>query len=372
MSRFKFHSGHTAGCGCLSRRALLVGAGALGAGVSMSAAAQQTGAGVARAVVPSLFAMPTDARAGRRIDVHHHAVPPAYLAASGLTGVPQLNGWSVQKSLDDMDAAGVATAMLSVPSAGLWPRDTMANRRTARACNDFMAAMVHDHPTRFGMFATLPLSDSEGSLAETAYALDVLKADGIGLYTSYHDRWLGDPAFDRVFDQLNRRRAMVYTHPTTADCCSAILPGISPAAIEYGTDTTRAIANWMFSGSGNRFTDLTLIFSHAGGTMPFLIQRYEQEARLPAHAATLPDGTIPLLRRYFYDTAQAANPVALGALMQVVPPSQVLFGTDYPYRPSIQMVAGVVGSHLSAAEQGMIYRDNALRLFPRLAAIPAG
>ena len=139
-----------------------------------------------------------------------------------------------------------------------------------------------------------------------------------------------------------------------------------PHRHEFGSDTTRAIAGWLFGGSATRFTDLNLIFSHAGGTMPFLIQRFEMEARTPANAGKLPEGVLPLLRRYYYDTAQAANPVALGALMRIVPPRQVLFGTDFPYRDGAQAVAGLAGSHLSPADLDMIYRANALRLFPRL------
>jgi predicted TIM-barrel fold metal-dependent hydrolase len=362
---------HAAECSRINRRTLLVGAGVLGVGLSVSAAAQQLSAMGANALVPAFKRSPAKVRAGRRIDVHHHPAPPAYLAAVGAGSGEQLKSWSVQKALEDMDTAGIATAMLSIAAAGLWPHDVMANRRTARACNEFMARMASDYPGRFGVFATLPLGDVQGSLEETAYVLDILKADGVGLFTSYHNRWLGDPAFDPVFEELNRRGALVYTHPTVADCCAKTVPGVSPAVIEYGTDTSRAIASWVFGGSGNRFRDLTLIFSHAGGTMPFLIQRFEQEARVPANASKLPNGTLPLLRRYFYDTAQATNPVALGALMQIVPAHQVLFGTDFPYRSSAQVVAGLKSSHLSSTELDLIYRDNALRLFPRLARVEA-
>jgi 6-methylsalicylate decarboxylase len=200
---------------------------------------------------------------------------------------------------------------------------------------------------------------------EAVHALDILKVDGIAVFTSYHDLWLGDSAFDPVFQELDRRRAVVYVHPSTADCCTRTVPNISPATIEYGTDRTRAIANWVFGGSGNRFPNLSLIFSHAGGTMPFLIERFEQEARVPRHSANLPDGALPLLRRYFYDTAQSANPVALGALARVVPLSQILFGSDFPYRDSFRSVAGLAESGFASSPLQMICRDNALRLLPR-------
>lgn len=342
-------------------------AGAFGLGLSAPALAGSGTPPGAEALVPSLHRRPAEPRHRRSIDVHHHLVPPAYLAAAGEEATDQLRRWSVQGTLDDMDQAGVATAMLSVPAAGLWPRDIAANRRTARACNLFMASMAADYPGRFGFFATLPLTDIEGSLAEAAHALDVLKADGVGLFTSYRDRWLGDAAFNPVFAELDHRRAVVYAHPTTADCCGRTVPGISPAAIEYGTDTTRAIASWIFGGNARRFPNIAMIFSHAGGTMPFLIERFEQEARAARNAIHFPDGTLPLLRRYFYDTAQSANPVALEALAKVVSPGQILFGADYPYRNSALTMAGLSASGFSQAKLAKIHRDNALRLFPRLA-----
>jgi len=155
------------------------------------------------------------------IDVHHHISPPAYnqeLIARGINE-PPLQRWSVQKSLDDMDKAGVATAVTSITTPGVWFGDSNAARRLARKCNDYAATLARDHPGRFGVFASLPLPDTEGSLQEIGYAFDALRAEGVGLMMSYGDKWLGDPAFDPVMEELNRRKAVVYTHPTVAECC---------------------------------------------------------------------------------------------------------------------------------------------------------
>jgi len=157
------------------------------------------------------------------IDVHHHISPPAYnqeLIARGINE-PLLQRWSVQKSLDDMDKAGVATAVTSITTPGVWFGDNHAARRLARKCNDYAATLARDHPGRFGVFASLPLPDTEGSLQEIGYAFDALRVDGVGLMTSYGDKWLGDPAFDPVMEELNRRKAVVYTHPTRG----RMLPG---------------------------------------------------------------------------------------------------------------------------------------------------
>ena len=176
------------------------------------------------------------------IDVHHHISPPAYnqeLIARGINE-PPLQRWSVQKSLDDMDKAGVATAVTSITTPGVWFGDSNAARRLARKCNDYAATLGRDHPGRFGVFASLPLPDIDGSLQEIGYAFDTLRADGVGLMTSYGDRWLGDPAFDPVMEELNRRKAVVYTHPTLAECCRGILPVVHRAVVEFQTDRARS------------------------------------------------------------------------------------------------------------------------------------
>jgi predicted TIM-barrel fold metal-dependent hydrolase len=304
----------------------------------------------------------------RRIDVHHHPVPPAYLAAVGGAGreAPPLRGWSPERSLADMDRAGVATAMLSIPASGMWRPDAAENRKIARACNEYMANLVQRHPGRFGLWAALPLADIDGSLAELAYAMDTLHADGVGLFTDYGSAWLGDARFAPVFAELERRRAVVYTHPTTAACCGNLVPGVESAVIEYATDTARTIASLLFSGTAARTPNVKYIFSHAGGTMPTLIERFVLMSRQPNMAKVTPDGVLPQLERFYYDVAQAANPEALGPLMKLVPDSQVVFGTDYPYRTSLEYVAGLMGCGLTEAQLSAIGRTNALDLVPRL------
>ena len=184
--------------------------------------------------------------------------------------------------------------------------------------------MAQDHKGRFGRFAALPLPDVAASLKEIEYALDQVKADGIGMMTSYGDKWLGDPAFLPVMEELNRRKAIVYTHPTTANCCGNLIPGIADATIEYGTDTTRTIASLVFGGTLKRCPDLRFIFSHAGGTMPFLIGRFEAQPRIvKSSGENVPQaGLLLTLRRHYYDCAQSANPITMGALMQLIPTSR--------------------------------------------------
>jgi predicted TIM-barrel fold metal-dependent hydrolase len=207
-------------------------------------------------------------------------------------------------------------------------------------------------------------------LREIEYAMDTLKADGIGLLTSYGDKWLGHPSFLPVMDELNRRKALVYTHPTTANCCVNLVKTQQPAMIEFGTDTTRTIADIIFSGNAVKFRDIRWIFSHAGGTMPMLLDRFVRNAFLDPNAKpTVPDGTLAELKRFYYDTAQTANKPAMLALSAIVPTSQIVFGTDFPYRTSIDHITALRDCGVfSESQLADIERGNALKLLPRLAA----
>ena len=307
----------------------------------------------------------------RRIDVHHHPSPPSYLATRGGRdyAYPAQQGWSVQRSLEDMAKGGVATAMLSLPHAAqIWPQDRAEARGLAREWNEFMAKLALDHPGRFGVFAALPVLDIEGSLAEVAYAMDTLKADGVCLMTNIGDRWLGDPHYHPLFEELNRRKAVVYTHPVAPDCCRGILPELNDATIEYGTDTTRAIGKLLFTGSAGRFPDIRFIFSHAGGTLPFLAERFFNVVAWNRRKErdVVPD-VRAALNRLYYDTAQAAHLHAMASFRRLVSTSQLLFGTDFPYRTAEEHVRGLCGCGFSAEEMAAIDYGNAERLLPRLA-----
>jgi predicted TIM-barrel fold metal-dependent hydrolase len=305
-----------------------------------------------------------------RIDVHHHHTPPPYVAAITARNIPgPVRDWTPEKSLADMDRAGVATALTSITTPALRFLDDAGARKLARECNDYTARLVADSRGRFGMFAVVPMPGVEGTLQEIAYALDTLKADGIGVLTSYGDKWLGDPAFTPVMEELNRRRAVVYTHPTTANCCGNLVPDVPESIIEWGTDTTRTIASLVFSGTAARFRDVQLIFSHGGGTLPFLTERF---VRLPlinkSLASRVPNGVEAELKRFYYDTAQASHPYALASLTKLIPVSQIVFGTDFPYRTASDHVKGLADYGFSASDLQAIDRGNAVRLLPRLQA----
>jgi predicted TIM-barrel fold metal-dependent hydrolase len=303
-----------------------------------------------------------------RIDIHHHFAPPAWVTE--VKGRPLLQPantrWTPEQSIEDLDRGGCAAAVISVTNPGLWFGDNAVTNRLARACNDYGAMLVQKYPTRFGMFAAMPLPDVDATLKEIAYAYDTLKADGIGLFTSYGDMWLGNAKFRPVMEELNRRKAVVHVHPTAANCCRNLDYGVAPGSMEYGTDTTRAIIGVTFSGDSTRYRDIRFIWSHAGGSAPFLAGRIDGGS---ANAKDrMPAGFMAEAKRFFYDTAGAANRGAMVSLLELVTAKQILFGTDFPPGGTSKEVAQLLADlrMFDPAAMRAIDRDNAVALVPRL------
>lgn len=312
----------------------------------------------------------------RRIDVHHHYVSPTWMNALEkyytqykFPGLPVFKNYSPAAAVEAMDKGGVATAMLSTTTPGVWFGDNEQARGLARDMNEYGTKLVGQHKGRFRLFAVLPLPDVEASLKEVDYALGTLKADGISVLSSYGTKWLGDPSFAPVWEELNRRKAVVFSHATAPDCCKGLMPGIEATTIEFNTDTSRTIVSLIESGTAQRFPDIEFIFSHAGGTIPSLAGRY-----LPAQAAAdklkgpaEPNSRLGHLRRFYYDTAGSANPVQMVSLKMIVPVSQIIFGTDFPWGDPSRIAVGLAGCGFTAEELRAIDRENAVRLLPQLA-----
>jgi predicted TIM-barrel fold metal-dependent hydrolase len=279
--------------------------------------------------------------------------------------------WSQAKAIEEMEKAGVRTAVLSIASTpGVW-FDLGADKASqlARDCNDYAAQMLRDHPGRFGLFATLSMLDIDKTMKEIEYAFDVLKADGVGLQTNYGDKWLGNAVYKPVFDELNRRKAVVYVHPLVASCCAQLSVGTFPAVIEVPHDTTRTVTSLLLSGGLARWRDIQWLFSHAGGTIPMMAGRIESfyGERLNLKKEFAPEGILGELQRLNYDTANATSPPAIAALLKLVPASKVTYGTDYPYFGLGQMKS-LEQLGLDAADLRAIGSENAIKLIPRLKA----
>ncbi len=348
------------GCGCCaSRRQFLAGAAAVGAA----------------ALLPGNNASAQSAPA-KLIDTHHHFYPPAYQKAwfdwEEQHKVPHLGvqtAWTREMAFEEMDKNGITTGILSLPSTpGVWfDGGAKTAQDMARMCCDFAAEMVRDRPGRYGLFAPLSMLDVDATLKEIEYVFDTLKADGINLQTNYGDKWLGNPLYKPVLEELNRRKAVVFVHPLVASCCGNLSVGAFPAVIEVPHDTTRTVVSLLLSGTFARLRDIKWLFSHGGGTIPMLAGRieafYDQRARGPNGFA--PDGIEAEFRRLHYDTANATHPASMAALTKLVPVSQITYGTDYPYFP-LNQIDDLRQLNLPAADLEAIASGNASRLVPRL------
>ncbi|MEV0248868.1 amidohydrolase family protein [Nocardia sp. NPDC050712] len=310
------------------------------------------------------------------IDVHAHFLTPrlreALLAAGHEhpDGMPALPDWTAAAALDLMDRTGVRAAMLSVSSPGVLLDDPLATRALARAVNEEGAAVVRDHPDRFGLFASVPLPDVTAALAETAYALDELGADGVALETNYRGTYLGDATFDPLLAELNDRKAVVHLHPTSPACWEHTSLGRPRPMLEFLFDTTRTVAQLVLDRTLDRYPDIEFIVPHAGAALPVFADRIAGFAVIEAPHAPL--DVLAALRRLHYDLAGFALPRALPALLRMVAPDRLLYGSDFPFTPdwAVQGLAHALAAdeQLAPAAQRAMLRDNALRLFPRLSA----
>ncbi len=341
---------HGTGCLChISRRGFLAGAAAVGA------------AGFTAQARP------------RRIDVHHHMLPPKYIGerlSAGITpGSAGIAKWTPERTIEQLDKNSIQTAMLSISQPGLKFDDVQGTRSMLRYTNEYGAQLVRDHPGRFGLMATLPLVDIEGSLREMEYALDTLKADGVNLLTSYGKLYPGNPVFDPVFAEMNRRKVVAFFHPNMPVCCTGILPDVPGPTIEYQFNTARAITNLLYTGTLSKYPDIKYIFCHAGGALIPQIGRVVRHAEEDKKiAARLPNGPWHEIKKLHVDTAQAANPWNFGATRTFLPMSQILLGSDYPFVQVADTVDSLLSLNLSEVDLNAVTRDNALRLFPRLKA----
>jgi len=296
-----------------------------------------------------------------RIDVHHHVVPPQYADDSMPIKPPD-----AERQLEAMDRWRIQAAITS-----LTPRVVLKNlrrlRAVARDCNEFQARRSLEHPARFGAFALLPLPDVDGALQELTYALDILHLDGVGLFSSVADCYLGDERFDPVFEELNRRQAVVFLHPTHCEAPEPTRLGAPPFVVEYVFDTTRAVVNLIYSGTLKRYPDIRFILAHGGGAVPFLAQRI---AMMEGHrGAEGVRDVLPTLRSLFYEIASTTSRFALRSLQELADPAHILWGSDMPFvygkRLEEEIRHWEAYDGFDAAARRAVEVGSALELFPK-------
>lgn len=274
--------------------------------------------------------------------------------------------WTKEGHLDFMEKAGIAKSILSISSPGthLIPGNDDLALQVTRECNEFAAELKSQHPDKFGFWASLPLPDVKGSLEEIAYAFDVLNADGIAVKTNMHGVYMGDPVLDPVFQELNRRHATVFIHPTspcigdghTAHAASPLDHYPNPM-FEFFFDTARAVINMLMTGFVDKFPNITLIICHAGGALPPLVERLTNVATaVLGHPAEFNTEAVKRIfgRQFYFDLAGYVFPDQIHGILRYVDTTRLLYGTDYPFTPG----SGALGmSRIMDTELPLVFPD---------------
>jgi aminocarboxymuconate-semialdehyde decarboxylase len=310
------------------------------------------------------------------IDVHHHILPDFFWRETneadhpvgGITPPP----WSTEMMLSFMDEASIDVAITSISTPGVHMGNDLRARSLARRSNEFAADLIRAHPRCLGGFACLPIPDVDGALEELRYSLDTLKLDGVVVFTNTHGIYLGDRHLEPLFAELERRKAVVFVHPTASPDRMFHDLGLPDSLIDFPTDTTRAVAHLHYSNRFARTPNVKYIFSHAGGSIPYLAGRFaiiDEMRVIPGHDER--GDASDTFRRLYWDTALAWNDSVLRCLQSVVTTERVLCGTDHPY---IRRDIGVrstrdlrITSELDPRGRQLVSSGNALRLFPRFA-----
>lgn len=308
------------------------------------------------------------------IDVHSHPLLPRYRKVLGADAMGvALPDWSPEQHVETLDAHGIGTGVLSLPSLG----DLLTGeqgRAMARALNEDLARLVADRPDRFAAFATVPMDDMDAANEEMAYALDVLKLDGVGVSTHRHGVYLGEPVYDPWFEEMDRRGTTLFVHPT-APANFDPAGRLNVSILEFMFDTTRMVANMVLSGAKARFAAVNVISTHGGGTIPYLAHRIEIGGQMPWAYRGGPRQSVAELHAalgsFYYDLTAATSTAQLTAMQQLVSADRLLFGTDFPFMPpqTIAPALAAFAAHpgFDETEKEQIRRGNALALLPRLA-----
>lgn len=320
-----------------------------------------------------------------KIDVHHHFSPKFYLDQLGSIGITESYGqafkeWTPETSLSYMEKFGIDRAILSISTPGVCLQDETFSKNLARECNEYMANLKNQYPNKFGGFAVIPLSYPQAALEELRYVLDELELDGVGLLTNYEGNYLGDGKFDAFFEELNKRSAVVFIHPT--DPVGKYDPKleIANSIIEAPFETTRTVANLIHTGTISRYGNIKYILSHGGGTIPYLawkiaLIKYASEEAKPSVPRMIydwmikssPESGLSDLHNMYYDTALATNQYTLPALLSFAGPSNIVFGSDLPFSEKVMPSTHKDLSKFqgfSEEQRNAVYFENCNKLFP--------
>lgn len=309
---------------------------------------------------------------GAKIDTHAHYVPPAYrryLEDVGYFGGQSTPAWSPEAALEEMAILGVQTSVLSVARPGFWFGDADRAAAMARTVNEYAADLVRDQPDRFGLFAALPLPDVDRALEEVRHAFDELRCDGVILLANVDGVYLGDPRFDELMAELDRREAVVFVHPNALPATPPV-PGVPVFVADFLLDTTRAALNLIRHGVLRRYPRLKVILAHGGGFLPYASHRIASLTPFVEDEAVRRADFLEACATFYYDTALTAGPHSLPSLLAFAGEGRLLYGSDWPYARednSEYFTAQLDAYPLDDAQRASVERGAAERLIPRLA-----
>lgn len=315
-----------------------------------------------------------DLQQKRIIDVHHHILPEVYISSLKKIGITSTNGgpfpqWSARRSIEAMDRNGIRTAITSISAPGIYFGDMKFTKQLARQCNEYSANLIASYPGRFGAFGVLPLPDVDASLFEVSYALDTLKLDGVVLLSNIEGNYLGSPRFDDVFVELNRRKTVVFIHPTEPAGKRYPEMHIPPSFFEFVFDTTRTVASLIQHNTLNKFQNIRFIVAHGGGTVPYLAKKMALTAQISGQPS---EHGISQLQQVYYDTALTTSRYPLASLKELAGEGKIVFGSDFGFAPEFVLASSIYELNscelFQASELDKIYESNALKLIPRLAS----
>ena len=309
----------------------------------------------------------------RAIDFHHHFNPPFLVnAAAGNRVGANANrlNWDVSYSIENMDKAGIATSIITPPTGFAERTDPSGRVAMVRRTNEYGAQLVRDHRGRYLQLVYMPLPDVDAALKELEYGFTTLKVVGVGFATSYGGKYVSDPSFEPVWDELNRRNAIAYFHPLAPACCSSLFADLPDEAslVEIPYDTGRAVMSLMLRGVFAKYRNIKWVFSHSGGAVPMFAGRWKNLLAHEDLSKIAPNGLDTEFARLYYETANASSPPTMAALLKFAPLSQVLFGSDHPYVTDEVNMSDLLRSNLPAREMNAILFENAQRLVPQLKA----
>lgn len=307
-----------------------------------------------------------------KIDVHHHVLPDFYkdvqrAAGIGGTAYRGFPDWTPEKSLELMDQLDIAATIFSFTSPGIHFGDIGQTRELAIQFNDYLAGLKKDYGGRFGGFAFLPLPDIDASIAEIGRIQGELHLEGVCLLTSVDDRYIGDPHFWPVYEELHKGNMVAFIHPCYPPGTEAKGWDIPRMLIDYPFETTKVATNLIFNGVMEKLPGIKWLLSHAGGTLPMLAHRISIFDTRTKFKDNYPKGALHHIREFYFDTALSGANAPLDALMAFADPDRVLFGTDYPYIAADVAISETEGfatyKGFSKQQRANVERGNAEKLF---------